>query len=107
MHARTGVTPDCLCTGSELDVRLETLSLGSGLWRPLARSTVVSFPMYFRDGCKVRVIRSCLPGDFRLVGKTGTVVRTTLSGGVLVRFGPFWRARVETCFPDELEAVVE
>lgn len=48
------------------------------------------------------VVRSCVPGDSSLIGKEGRVVGTSSSGGVLVKFGRFWNARVETCFPDEL-----
>lgn len=56
----------------------------------------------FAPGDRVVVIRSCLPGDMRLIGKKGRVVGTSSSGGIRVRFGPFWKARIEVCFPDEL-----
>ncbi|MFO0667645.1 MAG: hypothetical protein U0174_27075 [Polyangiaceae bacterium] len=55
----------------------------------------------FALGDSVIVVRSVGQGA-RLLGKRGRVVGTASSGQLLVRFGRFWNARVETCFPDEL-----
>ena len=59
----------------------------------------------FEDGARVMFVKTCLPGDTRWLGKRGKVIRTLSSGAVVVRFGSFWNARVEYCFPEELTPI--